>query len=212
MGMNVPAKPNAGSEAREIGLRIFRSVLDERRTIDDLLEHDDAVEKLEARDRAFLSNLLRTAFRYLGEIEAVKARHITKSLPRKSGAAGDIITLAIAQLLFLETPAHAAIDMAVRLARADRNATHFSGLVNAVLRKVAAEGRGALTGLDGGAINTPGWLWKRWLKTYGTRGAEAIAAAHKLEPALDIEKCGVVQTGESATSRLLALNHRRNGH
>lgn len=208
--MKVPAKSNTGIDARQIAVRIFRSILDEHRTLDDLLEHDDGVKRLEARDRAFLNNVLRTAFRYLGEIEAIKARHITKPLPRKSGAAGDIVTLAVAQLLFLETPAHAAIDSAVHLARADRNATHFSGLINAVLRKVAAEGRDSLAGLESGAINTPDWLWKRWLKTYGTGGAEAIAAAQKLEPALDIAtKTDAAGWAERLGGLLLPTGHIR---
>ena len=78
--MKVPAKSNTGIDARQIAVRIFRSILDERRTLDDLLEHDDSVKRLEARDRAFLNNLLRTAFRHLGEIEAIKTRHVAKPL------------------------------------------------------------------------------------------------------------------------------------
>ena len=184
--MRAQEKTPAGIDARQIAARIFRAVLDERRTLDDLIEHDDAVGRLETRDRAFLNNLLRTTFRHLSEIEAIRAKHIARPLPRKSGSAGDIVTLAIAQLLFLETPPHAAIDSAVRMARADRNATHFSGLINAVLRKVAATGSADLSGLGTGQINTPGWLWDRWRKAYGADLAEAIAQSHANEPALDI--------------------------
>lgn len=166
--MKPQEKTATGIDARLIAARIFRAVLDERRTLDDLFEHDDAVGRLETRDRSFLNNLLRTTFRHLGEIEAIKANHIAKPLPRKSGSASDIVTLAIAQLLFLETPPHAAIDSAVRMARADRNATHFSGLINAVLRKVAATGSEDLKGQSNGQINTPAWLCCRTAKPPGS--------------------------------------------
>ncbi len=184
--MKSEARADTGIVARQVAVRIYRAVLDERRTLDDLFEHDDAVKQLEIRDRAFLNNLLRTVFRHMGEIEQVKSKHLAKPLPRKSGSAGDILTLAIAQLLFLDTPPHAAIDSAVRMAKVDRNATHFSGLINAVLRKVAATSREDLKGLNTGQVNTPAWLWERWRNAYSADLAETIARSHALEPALDI--------------------------
>lgn len=184
--MSGERKPVPGLEVRLAAVRIFRTVVNERRTLDDIFERDDDVAKLEARDRAFLNNLLRTVFRHLGEIEAVKSSHLVKPLPKKSGSVGDILTIAIAQLLYLGTPAHAAIDMAVRVAKADRNAVHFSGLINAVLRKVAANGTAALDKLDRNRVNTPDWLWKRWVKAYGESATAGIAASHRSEPPLDI--------------------------
>ena len=205
----------AGMDARQIAVLVFRAVLDQRRTLDDLLEHDDAVKQLELRDRAFLNNLLRTAFRHLGEIEAIRAKHVVKPLPRKSGSAGDILTLAIAQLLFLDTPPHAAIDSAVRLAKADRNATHFSGLINAVLRKIAATGSEDIKSLSSGQINTPAWLWERWRKAYGAELAETIARSHALEPGLDIAVksdaagwAGRLDGTLLPTGQIRLLNHR----
>jgi 16S rRNA (cytosine967-C5)-methyltransferase len=47
---------------------------------------------------------------------------MAKPLPRKSGAAHLILLAATAQLLFLDTPAHAVIDLSVRLAKQDREA------------------------------------------------------------------------------------------
>ncbi len=213
MGMKVQDQLNAGIETRQVAARIFRASLDERRTLDELFDHDDAAGRFEPRDRAFLNNLLRTTFRHLGEIEAIKSNHLSKPLPRKSGSAGDILTLAIAQLLFLDTPAHAAIDSAVRMARADRNATHFSGLINAVLRKAASAGKSALDGLDSPRINTPDWLWKLWLSSYGQQAAEAVAASHMLEPALDIAvKSDAAEWAEKLGGTLLPTGHIRLNH
>ena len=64
-----------------------------------------------------------------------------------------------AQLIFLKTPPHAAIDLAVRLAQWDSRARRYDKLVNAVLRRVAKEGDAIAASLDAPRVNTPDWLW-----------------------------------------------------
>ena len=84
---------------------------------------------------------------------------------------------AAAQLIFLKTPPHAAIDLAVRLAQWDSRARRYDKLVNAVLRRVAKEGDTIAASLDAPRVNTPDWLWDRWVARYGEERAQAIAAA-----------------------------------
>ena len=81
-------------------------------------------------------------------------------------------------------PDHAAVDLSVRLAQADRRAARYAGLVNAVLRRVAQNRARALA--DEAARDTPDWLLKRWSKHYGADTARAIAQANGQEPALDL--------------------------
>src|SRR6202043_1096167 len=68
----------------------------------------------------------------------------------------------------------------------DRKALHFAGLVNAVLRRIAREGKERIAALDAPVLDTPPWLMARWIKTYGEATAHAIAAANGREPALDL--------------------------
>lgn len=175
-----------GFEVRRLAAECFDRVLRENRTIDDVLGSEGQLASLEPRDRGFLYALLLTCFRHLGEIDSVLAAHLAKPLPRKSGRAPSILRLAVTQLLFLDVSPHAVIDLAVRTAKADRNATHFSGLVNAVLRKVAAGGKQFLGGVDSTRINTPDWLWDRWTKTYGESASRSLALIHQQEPCLDL--------------------------
>ena len=70
--------------------------------------------------------------------------------------------------------------------QADRHAARFAGLVNAVLRRVAREGKASLAALDMAVLDTPDWLLARWTATYGVETAHAIAAANAREPALDL--------------------------
>jgi 16S rRNA (cytosine967-C5)-methyltransferase len=180
------AEPIRGLEVRRLAVKILAAVLEKQESVDDAFETEDALGLLAARDRGFLLILVLTALRRRGEINAVLARYLAKPLPRKSGATYAILTLAVAQLLFLDTPAHAAIDLAVQSARLDRNAMHFTGLINAILRKVSTEGKQALDGLDSAVLNTPDWLLARWVKRYGSPVARAIAMANSSEPAIDV--------------------------
>src|SRR5262249_61252405 len=106
------------------------------------------------------------------------------SAPPVAPRAEIILRLGSAQILWLEVPDHAAVDLSVRLAQADRRAARYAGLVNAVLRRVARVGAAVQSGDL--SRDTPDWLLKRWSKTYGHDTARAIATAIGYEPALDI--------------------------
>lgn len=175
-----------GLAVRRLAPRLLRSCIERKLTVEEAVAGDAGARAMEPRDRAFLSTLLLTAFRHRGEIDTILARLVDRPLPRKSGSAPEILVLGVAQLLFLGMAPHAVIDLAVRSAKADRNALHFSGLVNAVLRKVASGGAALLDGLDAPRLNTPDWLWLRWVKAYGEDTARAIASAHGERPGLDI--------------------------
>lgn len=180
------AQTAAGLAVRGLAVAALEAVFEQHLSFDDFCERNVEVRGLDSRDRAFLQAVVLTALRHHGEIEGVLAAFMAKPLPRKSGPARHILAVSAAQLLYLDIPPHAAIDQAVRLARSNRNATHFSGLVNAVLRKVAGQGRQELEAPHPPSVNTPRWLFDSWSKSYGVANATAIAAAHMREPALDI--------------------------
>jgi len=134
----------------------------------------------DARDRAFLKLLVMTALRHWSETQTAIDRFLSRPLPRKAGAARLILGLGATQLLWLEAPAHAVIDTAVRLAKADTGARHFAGLVNAVLRRLAEAPR------PNPAPGLPAWLMARWEADYGADVAAAIAEASRSEAATDL--------------------------
>ena len=69
---------------------------------------------------------------------------------------------------------------------ADRDALHFKGLANAVLRRMGRERAAILATLDTPRAAVPDWLWRRWAGNYGEDAARRIAAANLDEPALDL--------------------------
>ena len=86
----------------------------------------------------------------------------------------------------MDTPAHAAVDTSVSLAREDKDGKHFADLTNAVLRRIASEKADILAAADPLGVDTPSWLADRWRAAYGPETAALIAAAHMQEPSLDL--------------------------
>jgi 16S rRNA (cytosine967-C5)-methyltransferase len=126
------------------------------------------------------------SLRRKGQLDHVLGTFLERGMPDKSGTLYPILLSAAAQLIFLKTPPHAAIDLAVTLAQYDPKAARYSKLVNAVLRRVASEGEAIAASLDATRVNTPDWLWSRWVSYWGETRAHAIAASHLVEPPLDL--------------------------
>jgi 16S rRNA (cytosine967-C5)-methyltransferase len=174
--------------ARAAALRLLSTILDRRRPLEDGLGEPalaGALDALEARDRGFALALVRTTLRRLGQIDALLAALIDEPLPARAGPANHILRLAAADLVFLETPPHAAVDCAVALAGADKSAQHFRGLVNAVLRRIS-ERAAAVRAEDPAPNLLPDWLRQGWVRAYGESQADEIIRAHAREPAIDL--------------------------
>jgi 16S rRNA (cytosine967-C5)-methyltransferase len=174
-----------GLAARRIAADLLDGVLRRRMALDDLLSGKNAHPGLPAladRDRALARRLTATVLRRLGTLRHLLGGFLEKGFPSDAPRVETILLLGAAQILWLEVPDHAAVDLSVRLAQADRRAARYAGLVNAVLRRVAQGG----TPRPDGLRDTPEWLLKRWSKSYGRDTARAIAAANGHEPALDL--------------------------
>jgi 16S rRNA (cytosine967-C5)-methyltransferase len=171
-------------DSRRIALDVLEACLDKGQPLDDALARHPGFPTLDPRDRAFVRLLLATTLRRLGEIDAILGALIERPLEGANAVGRQILRLGAAQLLFLGTPAHAAVDTSVQLAQ--RRLPHVKGLTNAVLRRVAREGVAMLGDRDPARLNTPLWLWESWHATYGEVATRAIAAAHLIEAPLDL--------------------------
>jgi len=186
---NAPRAPRLapGVAARLAATTALMAVLVDHRPLDSAIDATDGpFETLDPRERGLARAILGIALRRRGQIDDALGRFLDKALPRKSGPLPAILHVAAAQILFMDVPDHAAVSIAVETAEADRDARHFKGLVNAVLRRLTEQRDAILASQDEVRLNVPDWLYERWVKDYGAETTQAIAAAHLLEPSLDL--------------------------
>ncbi len=182
-----PQPETPGLAARRIAADLLDGVLRRHLALDEQLAGKSAhpgIATLPERDRALMRRLAATALRRLGSLRRLLGGFLEKGFPADAPRTEYILLIGAVQILWLDVPDHAAVDLSVRLAQADRRAARYGGLVNAVLRRVA-QNREALGAVDA-TRDTPNWLLARWRKTYGNETARAIAAANGHEPALDL--------------------------
>jgi 16S rRNA (cytosine967-C5)-methyltransferase len=179
--------PPMSDPTREAAFDLLTAVLDRRRPLEEALAALPA--DVPARDRAAAHRIAAAVLRRLGTLDAVLEPFLRKEPPAPVRI---VLRIGAAGLLLLDTPGHAAVATAVGLARA-RGLAPFTGLVNAVLRRVAAAGQGALADLDSPRLDTPSWLWVSW-----GAAARSIALAHQHEAPLDLTLNGDVPSPAGA--------------
>ena len=181
--MSQPTPQHA--DPRRCALELLQAVLHQGRALDEALAGHGGLARLEARDRAFARLLVATSLRRLGQIDALIDHCLERPLKAKFAGVRDLLRLGACQLVFLGTPAHAAVSTTVALATGPRLAGH-RGLLNALLRRLAREGQELAAAQDAARLNTPDWLWHSWTGTYGEAVARAVAEVHLAEPPLDL--------------------------
>jgi 16S rRNA (cytosine967-C5)-methyltransferase len=178
-----------GLAARRIAADILDGVLHKHRTLDDQLDGAGAHPGLKAlsdRDRALMRRLVATILRRLGTLGHVLSRLLDRGIPTDAPRAQSALLIGAAQILWMDVPDHAAVDLSVRLVQSDRRATKYAGLVNAVLRRCAREGQPLIEEVKDERLDIAPWLLQRWSANYGDETARAIATAIGHEPSLDI--------------------------
>jgi 16S rRNA (cytosine967-C5)-methyltransferase len=178
-----------GLAARRIAADILDGVLHKHRTLDDQLDGaavHPGLKALSDRDRALMRRLVATILRRLGTLGHVLSRLLDRGIPTDAPRAQSALLIGAAQILWMDVPDHAAVDLSVRLVQSDRRAAKYAGLVNAVLRRCAREGQPLIDEVKAQTLDLPPWLLARWIAHYGESVARDIALAISHEPSLDI--------------------------
>lgn len=184
---------SAELQTRHLAIEIFSAVLRKGRGLEDefatQMEKQQQKEPLETRDRTFVRLLVTTMLRRLGQIDNILARYLKRPLSEKANYVLDALRLSVAQLVFLDTPPHAAVSTGVSLVKS-WGIGGFAGLANAVLRQVAQEGKSVAAEQNEAELNIPSWLLRSWKKAYGEETAYKIALSALKEAPLDFSVKG----------------------
>lgn len=209
----------AGLAARKAAARLLAAVIDARTPLDGLTDNEHGhpqYKALDQRDRALVRAILVTALRHRMTIAGLLAKRLERPLPANATALSHILHVAAAQILFLDIPDSAAVDLAVTHAKSDPRTLRFSGLVNGVLRALARAKEAELGPTLAATSEAPQWFADRLTFAYGADKARAILAAHrheapvdftvKSDPAAWAEKLGgfVLPTGTVRVGKLQA--------
>jgi 16S rRNA (cytosine967-C5)-methyltransferase len=184
-----PISEVPGLAVRRIAADILDGVLHRRRTLDEQLDGVAAhpgLKSLSDRDRALMRRLVATILRRLGTLGHILSRLLDRGVPTDAPRAQSALLIGAAQILWMDVPDHAAVDLSVRLVQSDRKAAKYAGLVNAVLRRCAREGKALIDEVKSLNLDVPPWLMARWVNNYGDAIARDIAAAIGQDPSLDI--------------------------
>jgi 16S rRNA (cytosine967-C5)-methyltransferase len=197
---------------RLLALRVLERVQRAGAYADVLLHAQLSRSDLPAADRAFATELVYGTLRWRGRIDFFLRRVLDRELDKLEPLVATALRLGAYQLLFSErVPATAAVDESVRCVRA-AGVERATGLVNAVLRRLAAEHESIpvpsladdpLAHLTH-ALSLPGWIAARWLELYGADEAAALARASNESPPLTV-RANRLRTSASALLEELSL-------
>ncbi|MGN6303933.1 MAG: RsmB/NOP family class I SAM-dependent RNA methyltransferase [Mesorhizobium sp.] len=185
-----PSRPSSapGLAARKAAARLLAAVIDAHTPVDGMTDAEHGhpqYRALDGRDRALVRAILVTALRHRRTIAALLARRLEKPLPANATALSHILHVAAAQILFLDVPDSAAVDLAVTHAKEDPRTARFSGLVNGVLRALARAKDAELPEARATTADAPDWFAERLTAAYGDETAGKILEAHRHEAPVD---------------------------
>jgi 16S rRNA (cytosine967-C5)-methyltransferase len=178
-----------GLVAREGALHLIGSVLDRGAMLDEAGLRGSPAERAEAHGLADLT------LRRLGQVDGALDRFVGK-MPKPP--VNHVLRLMAAELIFAGTAPHAAVDIAVRLTKRGKGTAKFSGMVNAVGRRLAEHGAEIAAEQDAARLNMPDWLWKSLSGDWGADTARAMAEAHLTPAPHDLTLANGVDAGVMA--------------
>src|SRR5277367_3292271 len=190
----VSAGPTASVEAavgkitaaRLAAFEILKLVGEGKGHSDELL-HSARVDALSPEDRNLTTALVMGVLRWQIALDARVRSLLQRPEQRLAESVAIALRMGAFQLLHMDKiPAHAALSESVELCRA-AGEPHAAGMVNAILRKVAAAQKPGVRIHESVAafaerLGHPGWMVERWVKEYGREATLKICEADQMEP------------------------------
>lgn len=145
----------------------------------DELLHSARLSGLEARERGFVTELLKGSLRHRGELDFLITRRLRRPLASLDPEVLTCLRLGAYQLRFMGgVAAYAAVSESVELVKRARKLS-AAALVNAVLRRLPPRQPEA----EGARLSHPAWLVKRWRAMLGPDRCQALLLANLRRPA-----------------------------
>jgi 16S rRNA (cytosine967-C5)-methyltransferase len=175
--------------ARTVALRVLTRVFDEDAYADRAFTGEAERARLDARDRGLAMHLAFGAVQRRRTLDAALEEIAGRPVQRLERKLAHVLELGVFQILFADgIPPHAAVSETVELARREIG-PRATGLTNAVLRRIAAEGPDWYAALpedepEEAALrhSLPDWIAETWFEAYGPERARHLCAASNEPP------------------------------
>lgn len=182
-------RDNNSLTSRRLAAFAVKEVMESHQPLEQVLAGQPDYRALEGRDRAFVRLIAATTFRRMGQIDAA-LKPFVRQRPTKLVYAA--LQTATAQILYLGTPAHAAVGETVAMLKSRGSSKGFANMANAVLRNIVDQGP-KLAGAQPPKVNIPGWIRGEWERAYGRQAGRKMSAQLMKDPVLDISVKSDVQ-------------------
>ena len=172
-----------GLAARVAAVGLLGAVLDEGAMLSDALaDTNGPLAGLGPSDRARAQRLATVTLRHVEQADRVLSPHLRK-VPMD--LVMNALRLAVVEIVVLGAASHGVVNAAVEIVRHGNRTGHMTGLVNAVLRKVAAV-EAAFAKLPPQRL--PMWLRKPLVARFGRDVVTSIEGVQAAIPPLDLTK------------------------
>lgn len=172
---------NHGLSCRWVVLEMLGKILVEKKMISDVKENDNfPFRSMLPEQKARTLSLLESILRNMSTLDIEINIHLTQQTNIR---VMNILRICSAEILLDKIASHAAVDSAVRLAKLDKKLKRFSGLINAVCRKISQR----LTNnkpLEPASLNVE--FAVELQKNYGIDVIKEFGLAQAIRPPLDI--------------------------
>ena len=178
-----------GLAARETAARLLAAIVDKHASADGLTDDTHGHPRylgLDLRDRSLVRAILTTALRFRVTVSTLIGEQLERPPPANAHTLNHILHVALAQILFLDVPDRAAVDLGVAHASGDPRTRRFAGLINAVLRAIARKKKVGLPDVLDRVVDAPEWLVARFEQVYGREKASAILKSHRRPAPIDL--------------------------
>jgi 16S rRNA (cytosine967-C5)-methyltransferase len=192
---------DAGMQARRSAIYLLDQVLGEGRLMSECLGAG-VLDHLPADDRARAQRLATETLRGLERADRLLQKHLRKAPPL---TVRNTLRLGTVELCH-GAAAHGVVNAMVQITASHKRHNKIKGLVNAVLRKIAADGPAAWDALR--APRLPKWLRQPLVQAWGGEAVTAMERAHFAGAPLDITAKPGVDMTELAAQELPTGSYR----
>ena len=174
------SEPKPGLATRQVATDLLGAIVHDRVSYDGLTDvrgGRPALRALDPRDQALVRAILKVALRNRNGFAALIDRQLQRPLPQNATRIHDVLHVALAQMLVLDVPVSAAVDLAVETVSRDRRLANFARLTNGILRAILRLDASDRIAVLAAAPCCAPWLEEKLTLHYG---AERVARLNAL--------------------------------